>query len=250
MLIARWILDEEEIDENSTFAELDEIAKMVQDSLGGTLTRGETALTTASEERMSSSNEESAAAVTHPAACLRIIDCLKQVLYQQLQFKGNVNDYYKKENSMLHQVYMILHFKINFWLPVQSKSAGSQQFGYFQWNICHLLITSHHPSFDLCNLLLLAWSIFIHVGKIYANLIWNKNRVLPPQDCFATQTWLAFHYFGTPLWLPWCHAKALYPACCYKTFCLGYVSVVEPKHATLSISIWLLLCNSGFVLVH
>lgn len=104
MLIARWILDEEEIDENSTFAELDEIAKMVQDSLGGNLTRGETVLTTAPEERMSISTEESAPAVTHPAACLRIIDCLKQVLYQQLQFKGNVNDYYKKENSMLHQV--------------------------------------------------------------------------------------------------------------------------------------------------
>lgn len=111
MLIARWILDEEEIDENSTFAELDEIAKVVQDSLGGNLTRGETVLTTASEERMSISTEESAPAVTHPAACLRIIDCLKQVLYQQLQFKGNVNDYYKKENSMLHQVYMVLRFK-------------------------------------------------------------------------------------------------------------------------------------------
>lgn len=114
MLIARWILDEEEIDENSTFAELDEIAKTVRDSLGGNLTRGETVLTTAPEERMSISNEESATAVTHPAACLRIIDCLKQVLYQQLQFKGNVNDYYKKENSMLHQVYMVLRFLMNF----------------------------------------------------------------------------------------------------------------------------------------
>ena len=190
MLIARWILNEEEIDENSTFAELDEIAKMVQDSLGGNLTRGETVLTTAPEERMSISTEESAPAVTHPAACLRIIDCLKQVLYQQLQFKGNVNDYYKKENSMLHQVYMVLRFK---WI-FDSQSSQNQPAANILATSREIFVTfsslKKYSRFGLCHLLLLVWSIFTHVDSIYANLIWSKRKRSNKNIVHATPTGL------------------------------------------------------------
>ena len=105
MLIAKWILNEEDIDEHNTLSELDIIAQMVQDSLCGyrNTSSSNTASTVSLEERAPRSNEEFAV-VTHPAACLRILDSLKDVLYQQLQFKGNVNEYYRKENSMLHQV--------------------------------------------------------------------------------------------------------------------------------------------------
>lgn len=105
MLIAKWILNEEDIDEHNTFSELDNIAQMVQDSLCGyrNTSSSNTASTVSLEERAPRSNEEFAV-VAHPAACLRILDSLKHVLYQQLQFKGNVNEYYRKENSMLHQV--------------------------------------------------------------------------------------------------------------------------------------------------
>lgn len=104
MLIARWILNEEDIDENDTYLELDRIACIVQESLRGSSSSSTNSTATAPlEERMVLSNEE-IAAVTHPTACLRILDCLKHVLYQQLQFKGNVSEYYKKDNSILHQV--------------------------------------------------------------------------------------------------------------------------------------------------
>lgn len=103
MLIARWILNEEDIDEHNTYLELDNIAQMVQNTLRGNNGSTNTTSTIPLEGRMARSNEEFAA-VTHPTACLRILDCLKHVLYQQLQFKGNVNEYYRKENSMLHQV--------------------------------------------------------------------------------------------------------------------------------------------------
>ena len=101
MLIVRWILNEEDIDENDTYSELDRITCIVQESLRGN--DSSTNSTAPLEERMPLSNEE-IATVTHPTACLRILDCLKHVLYQQLQFKGNVDEYYKKDNSMLHQV--------------------------------------------------------------------------------------------------------------------------------------------------
>ena len=103
MLIARWILNEEDVDENGTYVELDRIACTVQESLRGNSSSTNSTSTTPLEERMAQSNEEFQA-VTHPAACLRILDCLKHVLYQQLLFKGNVNEYYKKDNSMLYQV--------------------------------------------------------------------------------------------------------------------------------------------------
>lgn len=104
MLIARWILNEEDIDENDTYVELDRIACTVQESLRGNSSSTSRTPTAPLEERMAQSNEEFRT-VTHPTACLRILDCLKHVLYQQLQFKGNVNEYYKKDNSMLYQVW-------------------------------------------------------------------------------------------------------------------------------------------------
>ena len=107
MLVARWILNEEDIDVNDTFLELDRIAQMVRDNLRGYNSSTNTTLSTPLEERMAQSNEE-LTSVTHPTACLRILDCLKHVLYQQLQFKGNVNEYYKKENSMLYEVQLNL----------------------------------------------------------------------------------------------------------------------------------------------
>lgn len=103
MLIARWILNEEDIDENDTYVELDRIARTVQESLRGNSSSTNSISTAPLEERMAQSNEVFGA-VTHPTACLRILDCLKHVLYQQLLFKGNVNEYYKKDNSMLYQV--------------------------------------------------------------------------------------------------------------------------------------------------
>ena len=107
MLIARWILNEEDIDEEDTCLELDGMAYMVQDSLRGNSSSTNSATPTAPlEERLAQSNEEFAT-VTHPAACLRILDCLKCVLYQQLQFKGNSSEYYKKDNSMLYQVHTV-----------------------------------------------------------------------------------------------------------------------------------------------
>ena len=90
MLIARWILNEEDIDENGTYVELDRIACTVQESLRGNSSSTNSTSATPLEERMAQSNEEFQA-VTHPTACLRILDCLKHVLYQQLLFKGNVN---------------------------------------------------------------------------------------------------------------------------------------------------------------
>lgn len=104
MLIARWILNEEEIDENDTYKELDRIACAVKESLGGNSSSADSMHTAPLEERMAQSNEEFGT-VTHPTACLRILDCLKHVLYQQLLFKGNVDEYYKKDNSMLYQVW-------------------------------------------------------------------------------------------------------------------------------------------------
>ncbi|XP_078362557.1 F-box only protein 21-like [Oculina patagonica] len=106
MLIGRWILNEEDINENDTYLELDRIACIVQENLRGNSSSSSTNSTATAaplEERMALSSEEFAT-VTHPTACLRILDCLKHVLYQQLQFKGNVNEYYKKDNSILHQV--------------------------------------------------------------------------------------------------------------------------------------------------
>lgn len=104
MLIARWILSEEDIDENDTYIELDRIACAVKESLRGNSSSTDSMRTAPLEERMAQSNEEFGT-VTHPTACLRILDCLKHVLYQQLLFKGNVNEYYKKDNSMLYQVW-------------------------------------------------------------------------------------------------------------------------------------------------
>jgi len=104
MLIARWILNEEDIDENDTYIELDRIACAVKESLRGNSSSTDSMRTAPLEERMAQSNEEFGT-VTHPTACLRILDCLKHVLYQQLLFKGNVNEYYKKDNSMLYQVW-------------------------------------------------------------------------------------------------------------------------------------------------
>ena len=104
MLIARWILNEEDIDENDTYKELDRIACAVKESLGGNSSSTDSMHTAPLEERMAQSNEEFGT-VTHPTACLRILDCLKHVLYQQLLFKGNVDEYYKKDNSMLYQVW-------------------------------------------------------------------------------------------------------------------------------------------------
>ena len=106
MLIARWILNEEDLDENDTYLELDRIACIVQESLRGNSSSTNSTPTAPLEERMALSSEEFAT-VTHPTACLRILDCLKHVLYQQLQFKGNVNEYYKKDNSMLYQVLIL-----------------------------------------------------------------------------------------------------------------------------------------------
>ena len=104
MLIARWILNEEDIDGNDTYVELDRIACTVQESLRGNSSSTNSTSTAPLEERMAQSNEEFGT-VTHPTACLRILDCLKHVLYQQLLFKGNVSEYYKKDNSMLYQVW-------------------------------------------------------------------------------------------------------------------------------------------------
>ena len=103
MLVVRWILNEEDINENETFSELDRIAQMVKENLHGSNSSTHTALLIPLEEQMTQSNE-GLTSVTHPAACLRILACLKQVLYHQLQFKGCVDEYYKKENSMLFQV--------------------------------------------------------------------------------------------------------------------------------------------------
>lgn len=103
MLVVRWILNEEDINETETFSELDRIAQMVQENLCGSNSSTNTAPLIPLEERMAQSSEE-LSSVTHPTACLRILACLKQVLYHQLQYKGNVNEYYKKENSMLFQV--------------------------------------------------------------------------------------------------------------------------------------------------
>ena len=102
-MIARWILNEEDIEEQNTFLELDEIAQMVRHSLHGYSSSANTPLQIPLEERMATNNED-VPAITHPIACLRILDSLKHVLYQQLQFKGNVNEYYRKENSLLHEV--------------------------------------------------------------------------------------------------------------------------------------------------
>ena len=103
LLIARWILNEEDVDEQNTLLELDNIAQMVQDSLRGNKSSTIDALTSLPEEKVARGYEQFPV-ITHPTACLRILDCLKHVLYQQLQFKGNVHEYYKKENSMLHKV--------------------------------------------------------------------------------------------------------------------------------------------------
>ncbi|CAH3151289.1 unnamed protein product [Pocillopora meandrina] len=103
MLVVRWILNEEDINENETFSELDRIAQMVKENLHGSNSSTHTAPLIPLEEQMTQSNE-GLTSVTHPAACLRILACLKQVLYHQLQFKGCVDEYYKKENSMLFQV--------------------------------------------------------------------------------------------------------------------------------------------------
>lgn len=103
MFIARWILNEEDIDENGTYVELDRIACTVRESLRSNSSCTNGTSTNPLEEQMAQSNEEFRA-VTHPTACLRLLDCLKHVLYQQLMFKGNVNEYYRKDNSMLYQV--------------------------------------------------------------------------------------------------------------------------------------------------
>lgn len=102
-MIARWILNEDDIDEQVTISELDNIAQMVQESLCGNDSSISIALPSTMEERIAR-NDEANPVVTHPAACLRVLDCLKHVLYQQLHFKGNVDEYYKKENSLLHEV--------------------------------------------------------------------------------------------------------------------------------------------------
>ncbi|XP_068679447.1 F-box only protein 21-like isoform X1 [Montipora foliosa] len=103
LLIARWILNEEDIDEQSILLELDNIAQMVQQSLHGNRSVINSNSTSPLEERIAR-RTKAIPAVTHPAATLRILDCLKHVLYQQLQFKGNVDEYYRKENSLLHEV--------------------------------------------------------------------------------------------------------------------------------------------------
>ena len=102
-MIARWILNEEDIEEQDILLEVENMAQMVQDSLHGYSSSPNTTLQIPLEERMATRDED-ILAITHPIACLRILDSLKHVLYQQLQFKGNVNEYYKKENSLLHQV--------------------------------------------------------------------------------------------------------------------------------------------------
>ena len=37
-----------------------------------------------------------------------------------------------------------------------------------------------------------------------------KKRVELSQDWFGTPTWLLFHCFRTPIWLPWCQVHTLY----------------------------------------
>ena len=106
-MIAKWVLNEEDIDEHNTCLELDNIAQMVHNNLRGNSSSTNTAMMIPLEERMARNNEEFKA-VTHPTACLRILDCIKHVLYQELRFKGNVDEYYNKENSMLHQVNIFL----------------------------------------------------------------------------------------------------------------------------------------------
>ena len=103
MLIVRWILNEDDIDEQVTFSELDNIAQMVQERLCGYDSSIRIAVRSAMEERIPRTDAANPV-VTHPAACLRLLNSLKHVLYQQLHFKGNVDEYYKKENSLLHEV--------------------------------------------------------------------------------------------------------------------------------------------------
>lgn len=103
MLIVRWILNEEDIDEQVTISELDNIAQMVQESLCANDSSIRIAVPSAMEERISRTDAANPV-VTHPEACLRLLNCLKHVLYEQLHFKGNVDEYYKKENSLLHEV--------------------------------------------------------------------------------------------------------------------------------------------------
>ncbi|XP_067032659.1 F-box only protein 21-like isoform X1 [Acropora muricata] len=103
MLIVRWILNEDDIDEQVIFSELDNIAQMVQESLCGNDSSIRIAVPSTMEERIARTDAANPV-VIHPAACLRLLNSLKHVLYQQLHFKGNVDEYYKKENSLLHEV--------------------------------------------------------------------------------------------------------------------------------------------------
>ena len=100
MLISKWILSTEEVNENDAHAELDEIARLVQNYLSDAREMNTATMTSMDSSFARAENE----VVTDPTTCLRILECVKHVLFEKLRFKGNSSQYYKRSNSMLHQV--------------------------------------------------------------------------------------------------------------------------------------------------
>ena len=50
----------------------------------------------------------------------------------------------------------------------------------------------------------------------------HKKRVELSKDWLGTTTWLSFHCFKTPIWLPWRHVHLLYTVISLQTFRIRY----------------------------
>ena len=91
ILFAKWINHKDEIDEEMILSELDNIACKVKKHLQET--RDIQTYVANTEEFPSRNN-----------TCFEILNAIRHVMFTDMAFSGNTDDYYNVKNSLIHEV--------------------------------------------------------------------------------------------------------------------------------------------------
>ena len=91
MLVSKWINYDIEIDEMESRHELDRIANLVRHSQNMEAAGAPTA-------------EETTNYISDPVRCLKVLGGIQQVVFVDLRFTGNTDEYYSMDNSFINKV--------------------------------------------------------------------------------------------------------------------------------------------------